>query len=377
MPLSRLGWPVGPVEGEVLLDRRYQIFVSSTFRDLQAERKAALDAILELGHFPAGMEMFPATNQTAWDLIERVIGDCDYYVLIIGGRYGSTDADGIGYTEKEYDLATKLGIPVLPLLHIDPSIIPSGNSEMEPKARKKLDRFRKKVEKHHCKYWRDSSQLKTEIVLSLSYAFRVNPRIGWARADGIDSPELLKQLNEVRIRLDRQLAESAALKLQLESSVDIKARLDQPLNLSQEELAQYYNLTDLCPPGHRRVKSLAIEWRPLILAIGESGLVPIEEATIRSKINNHLTKVAALALNCQVSELRALNNQHLLGKIITTLLSWDLIEPVEIEMTYKGPGDFWGDTKSESVETYKVLGWVFTRAGKVLFGTLVLNDAGR
>lgn len=63
---------------------RYQVFVSSTFRDLQVERQCALDAILELNHFPAGMEIFPAADATPWELIERIIGDSDYYVLIIG-----------------------------------------------------------------------------------------------------------------------------------------------------------------------------------------------------------------------------------------------------------------------------------------------------
>lgn len=44
---------------------RYQIFVSSTFKDLREEREAVLNAILKLNQFPAGMELFPATNETA------------------------------------------------------------------------------------------------------------------------------------------------------------------------------------------------------------------------------------------------------------------------------------------------------------------------
>jgi hypothetical protein len=76
---------------------RYQIFVSSTFRDLREERQAALDAILELSHFPAGMEIFPAADATPWELIRAIIADLDYYVLIIGGKYGSTGPDGVSY----------------------------------------------------------------------------------------------------------------------------------------------------------------------------------------------------------------------------------------------------------------------------------------
>ena len=55
------------------MEKRYQVFISSTFVDLIDERQAALKAILELNHIPAGMELFPATDASAWELIEDVI----------------------------------------------------------------------------------------------------------------------------------------------------------------------------------------------------------------------------------------------------------------------------------------------------------------
>ncbi len=76
-----------------MTEKRYQVFISSTFRDLIEERQAALKAILELSHMPAGMELFPAVDDSAWRLIQDVIDSSDYYVLIIGGRYGSLDEE--------------------------------------------------------------------------------------------------------------------------------------------------------------------------------------------------------------------------------------------------------------------------------------------
>ncbi len=73
------------------MDKRFQVFVSSTFRDLVDERRAVIEGILEIDQMPAGMELFPASDESAWDLIKGVIDDSDYYVLIIGGKYGSSD----------------------------------------------------------------------------------------------------------------------------------------------------------------------------------------------------------------------------------------------------------------------------------------------
>ncbi|MGO7550591.1 DUF4062 domain-containing protein, partial [Rhizobium leguminosarum] len=71
------------------------MFVSSTFRDLFDERQDTIRNILDLNHIPAGMELFPAADVEQLDYIKKVIDDCDYYLLIVGGRYGSLDADGV------------------------------------------------------------------------------------------------------------------------------------------------------------------------------------------------------------------------------------------------------------------------------------------
>lgn len=49
------------------MDKRYQVFVSSTFEDLQEERREVMQALLSLNCIPTGMELFPAAD-------ERILG---------------------------------------------------------------------------------------------------------------------------------------------------------------------------------------------------------------------------------------------------------------------------------------------------------------
>ena len=60
-----------------MIDRRHQVFVSSTYLDLVAERSEVMQALLELECMPAGMELFPAANDTQWDWIKKVIDESD------------------------------------------------------------------------------------------------------------------------------------------------------------------------------------------------------------------------------------------------------------------------------------------------------------
>ena len=50
-------------------DRKFQVFVSSTYEDLQQERQEIMHALLELDCIPSGMELFPAANEDQWSLI--------------------------------------------------------------------------------------------------------------------------------------------------------------------------------------------------------------------------------------------------------------------------------------------------------------------
>jgi hypothetical protein len=189
------------------MERRYQIFVSSTFSDLTAERQAVMQALLNLNHFPAGMELFPASNEDQWALIKGVIDDSDYYLLVIGGRYGSTTEVGISFTEKEFDYAVEAGIPILAFIHEDPGSLPAKKTDQNDAARAKLDAFREKVKAgRHIKFWSTPENLETRVTQAVSAETKRNPREGWVRGNFSSDPTKLNELREEISQLKAALA---------------------------------------------------------------------------------------------------------------------------------------------------------------------------
>ena len=93
--------------------KRYQVFLSSTYADLKEERDNIIQILMKLNCIPAGLELFPAIDEKQFDYIKKCIDDSDYYLLIIGGRYGSLTCEGISYTEKEYLYALKNNISII------------------------------------------------------------------------------------------------------------------------------------------------------------------------------------------------------------------------------------------------------------------------
>jgi len=166
--------------------KRYQIFVSSTYEDLKIERRKVQDIILKMKHFPIGMEMFGATDKSQWEIIKKTIDESDYYILIIGHRYGSMfdmgKDEGISYTEKEFRYALDKGIPILAfIVNEKVNVMPSDIAECAEK-RYKLERFRQLVESgKSVEYWTNADDLASVVSASLKNCMEENERLGWVR----------------------------------------------------------------------------------------------------------------------------------------------------------------------------------------------------
>jgi hypothetical protein len=171
--------------------KKYSVFISSTFLDLEGEREIIRKLVIDMGYIPLGMESFPATNEEQFRYIQKVIDDCDYYILVIGGRYGSVTDDGISYTEKEYEYAISKNKVVLAFVHGSPDDFPAKVLDKDPKLKEKLDAFRDKATTGRVvKFWNDINQLGYQAMTSLHQAVDSYPTVGWVRGDFQNVPEV-------------------------------------------------------------------------------------------------------------------------------------------------------------------------------------------
>ena len=172
------------------MKKKYQVFVSSTYEDLKDERLAVMQCLLDNDCIPVGMEQFPASSMSQMDYIKKMLDDCDYYVLISAGRYGTPDSDGVGFTEKEYDYAIAKGIPVMSVLHTDIDSLPSRKCEKTDDGRAKLQAFRNKISSGKMvDYYSDIGTLKYSVANAINHCIRHYPAVGWVRGDSIYSKE--------------------------------------------------------------------------------------------------------------------------------------------------------------------------------------------
>jgi len=267
------------------MDRRYQVFISSTFTDLVDERREVMQALLEMDCLPAGMELFPAANEDQWTLIKGVIEQSDYYLVILGGRYGSVTAEGISYTEKEYDYAVERGIPVMGFVPADADGIPVGKTDKNEAAAEKLAEFRAKVQRRMTKDWKNADDLGSKVTRGLLHLIKTHPRPGWVRGDQAMTPETRAQIAELRAKIAEFEKEEA------ESSAASPVGMDESFAHGQEQVEVV-----LTHKGRDSFRTLAEEgklaytWDEIMEILGPFMIDEAPEPSLRATFNNHLLR---------------------------------------------------------------------------------------
>lgn len=176
------------------MKKKLQVFMSSTYTDMLAERQATVEAILRAGHIPAGMELFAAGDESQLESIRRWIDDSDVFMLILGGRYGSIEPkSGKSYIELEYEYAatnkTPLFAAVISEQYLEAKVRSIGSSAIETVNGAQLKTFRETVASKICRFFSDVNELKLIVFESLANFERNEGLTGWVRGSEVLDPK--------------------------------------------------------------------------------------------------------------------------------------------------------------------------------------------
>ncbi|MED3350091.1 DUF4062 domain-containing protein [Bacillus thuringiensis] len=206
------------------MQKKLQVFISSTFTDLQEERQAAVQAVLNAGHIPAGMELFKAADTSQKETIKKWIEESDVYMLVLGGRYGSIDHEtGLSYTHWEYEYAGKLKKPRFAIVINDDALNEKvskyGANVLERENYPNYVEFKKEVLSKISKFYSDVRDIKIAVLESLKEYEKDKKLTGWVSGLEIkdasslmkdnynlmkENTKLQKQVQQLQIKLDKE-----------------------------------------------------------------------------------------------------------------------------------------------------------------------------
>lgn len=322
-------------------NKKYQVFISSTYADLVEERKKILDVLFMADCIPAGMEAFVAADTEQFEVIKKVIDLCDYYVLIIGKRYGSIHPDtGKSYTEMEYDYAIEQGIPVLVFAIDDNMKLAPDKIETDEDKKDKLKKFRTRAMTNRlASIWGSTEDLTGKLAISIMKAKAEIKRPGWQRAVDFDEASLRREIMELKNE-NEQLAND--LKAAREELSALTEQTD--IAFENQEIKVEYHYKN----GYQDVKRYAnkmVNLRDIFEVVSVEMLdVSVSESRIKDVIKNKFLP--------NIYE-RDFDDQQFIKKLLNQYRALELIH------------SSWDDDR-------KVLYWGLTKKGRKVRDDLIL-----
>lgn len=170
---------------------KYEIFISSTHDDLIEERKKITEVLLAMECIPCYMESFYASDISTWDFIKDILSRCDYYIIILAGRYGSIcEETGKSFTQMEYEYAKKLNIPICRFLYKDPEFLPFNKHDKDIVCQKNFLQFRELLQEGKIvKYWSNPDELACSVAISLHHYIKTDIKSRYVNRESNDRVE--------------------------------------------------------------------------------------------------------------------------------------------------------------------------------------------
>lgn len=168
-------------KGIVMLDTRYQIFISTSGRDMQPERIVLSQTLVGMGFFAWGLEHRTPLTTT---LARRQIDECDYLILLLGSQYGEQSISGVSYLSLEYEYALSQAKPIIVFMHEQPENREIDLQETHPQLKDKFLAFRKKLlhEAEHIFYFKTPRELELAVRLNIPLMVEQHMGQGWVPA---------------------------------------------------------------------------------------------------------------------------------------------------------------------------------------------------
>jgi hypothetical protein len=175
------------------MQKKYLVYVGSALDDLKNERRELPRIIMELGSIPVSADYLDQTDENSPRIVNKTIGECDYFVSLIAHRY-CLPGEKNSPMESEYTQAVNAGIPVIALIIDEKARWKATKKEKVPEIIRRLDDFKADLRTHSHETWINTADLRQKAQRLLIQAINLDPRPGWVSAEQAINPALANEI---------------------------------------------------------------------------------------------------------------------------------------------------------------------------------------
>lgn len=263
-----------------MLDKRYQVFISTSGAEMQPERIMMSQTLVVMGFFSWGLEQ---RTPLSTSFARRQIDDCDYVVMLLGSQYGELSVSGVGYMHLEYLYAKQQEKPIIVIMHEDPASRDESLHDVKPEIRQKFWDFRELLSKEDQVFtYRSLRDLELAVRFNMPQMLERYPVVGWVRPQ--NTQQLLDEIEQLKAKLLR--LESSVSKHDPDQLVAQKVPLHERFSFDYRIHAyQDGNFQELKLHRH-------LNWGQLLSILGETFKQAAPEEMFSKRMNEYLNETS-------------------------------------------------------------------------------------
>lgn len=263
-----------------MLDKRYQVFISTSGAEMQPERIILSQTLVGMGFFSWGLEQRTPLN-TAF--ARRHIDDCDYVVILLGSQYGEQSVSGVGYMHLEYIYAVTKQKPIIVFMHEDPASRDPSLHDTKPELQEKFKEFRQLLQQEADQVfcYRTLRDLEMAVRLNMPQMLERYPVSGWVR------PQNTQALHD---EIDQLKAKVAQLERD-GGTREVDPFLSLPKVSMHEVFSFEYRMHAYQDGNFKELKvQKRLTWAQLLAILGSTFINPTPEEFFSKRMNEYLNK---------------------------------------------------------------------------------------
>lgn len=263
-----------------MLDKRYQVFISTSGSEMQPERIVLAQTLVGMGFFSWGLEQrTPLSTAFA----RRQIDDCDYVVILLGSAYGEQSVSGVGYMHLEYIYAVTKQKPIIVFMHEEPSARDGALHDDKPELREKFQEFRKLLQNEVDQVftYRSMRDLEMAVRFNLPQMLERSPVLGWVRPQNIQV--LQDEIDHLKSKLEQ--LETEAGKREVDPFLSLpKVSMHEPFSFE-------YRMHAYQDGNFKELKiQKKLTWAQLLSILGTTFVHPTPEEFFSKRMNEYLNE---------------------------------------------------------------------------------------
>lgn len=263
-----------------MLDKRYQVFISTSGAEMQPERIILSQTLVGMGFFSWGLEQRTPLN-TAF--ARRQIDDCDYVVILLGSQYGEQSVSCVGYMHLEYIYAVTKQKPIIVFMHEDPASRDPSLHDTKPELQEKFKEFRQLLQQEADQVfcYRTLRDLEMAVRLNMPQMLERYPVSGWVR------PQNTQALHD---EIDQLKAKVAQLERD-GGTREVDPFLSLPKVSMHEVFSFEYRMHAYQDGNFKELKvQKRLTWAQLLAILGSTFINPTPEEFFSKRMNEYLNE---------------------------------------------------------------------------------------